>query len=89
MTGRDMVEKRRILFRLEGCPYCIRAEQALDKAGVLYEKIEVSRNDRSVVQLLSGQPTVPVMVEVVGCKNQDDDIIAYIEELRVTSAART
>ena len=84
-----MTEKRRILFRIEGCPYCIRAEQALDKAGIVYEKVEVSPSDRSVVQLLSGQPTVPVMVEVVGCKSQDDDIIAYIEELRVVNAART
>lgn len=77
-----MTEKRRILFRIEGCPYCVRAEQALDKAGISYEKIEVSPGDRSVVQLLSGQPTVPIMVEVIGCASQDDDIIAHIEELR-------
>lgn len=82
MRERGMSEKCRILFRIEGCPYCIRAEQALDEAGVVYEKVEVPRNDRAVVQLLSGQPTVPVLVEVVGCKNQDDDIIAYIEQLR-------
>jgi glutaredoxin len=83
-----MADKRRILLRIAGCPYCIRAEQALDNAGVTYEKIEVSPSDRSVVQLLSGQPTVPVLVEVVGCKDQDDDIIAYIEELRASSEAQ-
>ncbi len=83
-----MTDKRRILFRMEGCPYCVRAEQALDEAGVVFEKIEVSPGDRSVVQLLSGQPTVPVMVEVVGCANQDDDIIAYCEELKLLGKAQ-
>lgn len=82
-----MTDKRRILFRMEGCPYCVRAEQALDKAGETYEKVEVSPHDRSLVQLLSGQPTVPILVEVVGCANQDDDIIAYCEELRLHSKA--
>lgn len=73
---------------MEGCPYCVRAEQALDKAGVPYEKIEVSPRDRSIVQLLSGQPTVPVMVEVVGCANQDDEIVAYCEELKLLGKAQ-
>lgn len=74
-----MKEKRTLLFRLEGCPYCKKAESALDEASVAYEKIEIDRNDRSVVQLLSGQPSVPILVEVTGCKDQDDDIIAWIE----------
>ncbi len=75
------MKKRRILFRLEGCPYCVRAEAALDKAKVAYEKVSINSSDRSVVTLLSGQPSVPVMVEVIGCDSQDDDIIEYIEEL--------
>lgn len=73
--------KRRLLFRIEGCPYCERVEQALDSARVKYEKVEVDRGDRSVVQLLSGQPTVPVLVEVIGCDAQDDDIIEAIPNL--------
>lgn len=73
--------KRRLLLRIEGCPFCIRAEEALDAANIVYEKIEVDRRDRSIVQILSGQPTVPVLVEVIGCDNQDDDIIAYIKTL--------
>jgi glutaredoxin len=77
-----MSAKRRILLRIEGCPYCIRAEEALDASGIVYEKVEVDRRDRSIVQTLSGQPTVPVLVEVIGCENQDDDIVAYIESLR-------
>lgn len=77
-----MPTKRKLLLRIEGCPFCIRAEEALDAAGVTYEKIEVDRRDRSIVQILSGQPTVPVLVEVIGSENQDDDIVAYIETLK-------
>ena len=76
------VKKKRILFRLATCPYCKKAEEALDQAKIQYEKIEIDRNDRSFVQMLSGQPSVPVLVEVIGCDNQDDDIIEYIKELK-------
>lgn len=77
-----MPTKRKLLLRIEGCPFCIRAEEALGAAGVAYEKIEIDGRDRSMVQILSGQPTVPVLVEVIGSENQDDDIVAYIETLK-------
>lgn len=76
------MKKRRLLFRLEGCPYCVRAEKALDSAKIEYERVEVDPSDRAVVKLLSGQPTVPVLVEVVGSESQDDDILEYISELK-------
>ncbi len=75
-------KKERFLFRIKGCPYCQRAEAALDEAKISYKKIEVQNPDRAVVQLLSGQPTVPVLVEVVGSKSQDDDILEYIAYLK-------
>ena len=78
----EKAPKRRLLFSLEACPYCDRAEKALDEAGIEYERIQTPVADRSVIKLLSGQPTVPVLVEVIGCNEQDDDIIEYIEELK-------
>jgi glutaredoxin len=77
-----MSAKRRILFRIASCPFCKRAEEELQKAGVAYEIVNVDPHDRSVVQLLSGQPSVPILVDVVGCDQQDDDIVSYIDELR-------
>ena len=74
-----MSEEKLILFRLEGCPYCAKAEAELDKRKVKYEKVEVG-SDRSMVEFLSGQPTVPILVKVIGSKNQDDDIIEYLGE---------
>jgi len=78
-----MSPKRRLLLRIEGCPFCVRAEQALDEAGIVYEKLDINPADRSLVMTLSGQRTVPVLVEVVGCEGQDDDIIAHIPSLKI------
>jgi len=75
-----MVNKELVLLRLEGCPYCKHAEEELDKRKVKYRKIEIDRNDRSMVEALSGQPTVPILVEVIGSKDQDDDIVKWLEE---------
>lgn len=75
-------KRRRLLYSLEACPYCERAEAALDAAGIEYERIQTPVADRSVIRELSGQPTVPILVEVIGCHEQDDDIIEYIDELK-------
>ncbi len=76
------MKKRRLLLRIEGCPYCKNAEEALNKAGISYKKLNIDKNDRSIVIALSGQRTVPILVEVVGSENQDDDIIAAIPTLK-------
>jgi len=53
----------------------------MDKKGIKYRKIEVppSREDRKTVMKLSGQPTVPVLIQVIGSDNQDDEIIEFFE----------
>lgn len=76
-----MEEKRLVLFRLEGCPYCKRAEEALKEKGIKYKKIEVppEKSERKMLKEVSGQDSVPVLVEVIGAKDQDDDIIEWLE----------
>jgi len=76
-----MAEKDLVLFRLEGCPYCKRAEDALRKKGIKYRKIEVmpEKSKREILKKVSGQDSVPVLVEVIGAKNQDDDIIEWLK----------
>jgi glutaredoxin len=83
-----MSSKRRLLLRIEGCPYCVRAERALDEAGISYEKLDIDPADRSLVMTLSGQRTVPVLIEVVGCESQDDDIIDHIPALKAAASPR-
>ena len=75
------MEKRLVLFRLEGCPYCKKAEKALDSKGLKYKKIEVpsSKAERTLLKQLSGQDSVPVLLDVIGSKSQDDDILEWLE----------
>ena len=75
-----MAKRKFVLLRLEGCPYCERVEKELEKRGIEYKKITIESSDRSLVEMLSGQPSVPVLLEVIGCENQDDDIIEYLDE---------
>ncbi|MBI4158658.1 glutaredoxin [Candidatus Woesearchaeota archaeon] len=77
-----MVHKELVLFRLEGCPYCRKAEEALKNKGVKYKKIEVmpAHEDRKILKQISGQTSVPVLLQVIGAKDQDDEIIQLLEE---------
>ena len=77
-----MVKKDLVLFRLEGCPYCKKAEDALDDKGVSYRKIEVPGDhaERKTLKKISGQTSVPVLLQVIGAENQDDEIIELLEE---------
>lgn len=75
------MEKNLVLFRLEGCPYCEKAEEALDAKGIKYKKIEVPgpKSERKTLIELSGQNSVPVLLDVIGSKDQDDDILEWLE----------
>ncbi len=77
-----MVKKDLVLFRLEGCPYCRKAEEVLKKKGIVYKKIEVmpAHEDRKMLKQVSGQTSVPVLLQVIGVKDQDDEIIQLLEE---------
>ncbi len=77
-----MEEKRLILFTLERCSFSKRAEEALNAKGIKYKKIELpeSPNERTILKQLSGQTSAPILVEVIGSKDQDDDIIEWIKK---------
>ena len=73
-------EQKLKLIQIPSCPYCKNARTALDKAGIKYEILDIDPNDRSLVVALSGQPSVPILVEVTGCNEQDDDIVNWMNE---------
>ena len=77
-----MVHKELVLFCLEGCPYCKKAEDALNKKKLKYKKIEVmpAHEDRKILKQISGQTSVPVLLQGIGAKDQDDEIIQLLEE---------
>ena len=73
--------KKLVMFVLEGCPYCKKAKDALDAKGIKYEEIQVPgpKDQRTVLKQISGQDSVPVLLEVIGAENQDDDILNWLE----------
>ncbi|ELZ49352.1 glutaredoxin [Halorubrum coriense DSM 10284] len=53
------------LYALDGCPWCEKAADALDDAGVAYETewVDALHSDRNEVKRVSGQRGVPVLVD--------------------------
>ena len=60
----------------------MKAEEAMDKKGIKYRKIEVpvDHTERKTLKKISGQTSVPVLLQVIGAENQDDEIIELLEE---------
>lgn len=70
------------LYHLEGCPYCSMVTEKLDALGLRYEKIEVPgwRGARKEVFEVSGQYTVPVLVDGDQVFDDEETILPYLEE---------
>jgi glutaredoxin 3 len=72
------------VYYLEGCPYCKKVEDKLEKMDLPFSKISVpsDHSKRDKVRKLSGQTSVPVINdpnnEIEGM-NESSDIINYLE----------
>ena len=55
---------------------------SLKKNNINYRKILVppNREERHLLRDLSGQSSVPVLIEVIETENQDDDIIKWVKK---------
>lgn len=55
----------RTLYRLEGCPYCVRVVDKLDELDLEYHSIwvEAKHSRRNRVKEVSGQRQTPVLVD--------------------------
>jgi glutathione S-transferase len=69
------------LYNLERCPYCKLVRDKLDAMGLAYEKIEVpaERPARQEVFAVSGQWTVPVLVDGDVMLDDEEKILPYLE----------
>ncbi|WP_227376791.1 glutaredoxin family protein [Haladaptatus halobius] len=72
------------LYSLDGCPYCEKAHDALDDAGVEYETkwVEALHSKRNEVKRVSGQRGVPVLVDENRgvTMAESDNIVEYVEQ---------
>ena len=69
------------LFNIDGCGYCGMVRNVLAQMDINYEKIDVpwSHNQRKEVYEVSGQTTVPVLVDGDIILSDEFEIIDYLK----------
>ena len=70
------------LYNIDGCGYCAIVRNQLSQMGIKYEKINVpwSHSERKEVYEVSGQTTVPVLVDGDVILADEYEIIDYLNK---------
>ena len=70
------------LYNIDGCSYCAMVRNVLDRMDIDYEKIDVSWShpERKEVYEVSGQTTVPVLVDGDTILSDEYEIIDYLNK---------
>ncbi len=78
-----------VLYQAEWCGYCARVRAKLTDLLLDYKVVNVppSHALRTVVREVSGQTSIPVMVDGDVVLDDDDDIIPYLEKTYGQKAA--
>jgi len=71
-----------VLYQAEWCPYCARVRKKLTDLLLDHKIVNVPRDhaSREEVVKISGQTSIPVMVDGEVILDDDDDIIPYLEQ---------
>jgi glutaredoxin 3 len=71
-----------VLYQAEWCPYCARVRAKLTDLLLDYKTVNVPRShaERKEVLEVSGQTSIPVLVDGDVVLDDDDDIIPYLEK---------
>jgi len=69
------------LYNIDGCGYCAMVRSVLQELNLEYEKIDVpwSHCEREEVYQVSGQYTVPVLVDGTAVMDDEYEIIHYLK----------
>ncbi len=80
-----------VLYQAEWCPYCARVRSKLTDLLLDHKVVNVPRShaERHEVQQVSGQTSIPVLVDGDVTLDDDDTIIPYLEEKYGKTAAAT
>jgi len=70
------------LYNIDGCGYCSMVREVLAQMSLEYEKIDVpwSHQQRKEVHEVSGQSTVPVLVDGEIVLDDEYEIIDYLKK---------
>ena len=79
-----------VLYQAEWCPYCARVRSKLTDLLLDHKIVNVPRShgERHEVRAVSGQTSIPVLVDGETILDDDDDIIPYLEKKFGATAAR-
>jgi glutaredoxin 3 len=81
--GKTMGRKTEIvLYQAEWCPYCVRVRKKLTDLLLDYTNVNVphSHAERDEVKAVSGQTSIPVLVDGDVILDDDDTIIPYLDK---------
>lgn len=83
-------ESMMTLYQFESCPYCKMVRQKLSDLEMTYVSVCVPRDQsqRGEVLRVSGQPTVPVLVDGDVVLTDENDILHYLERNYVLGGQR-
>lgn len=78
-----------VLYQAEWCAYCVRVRQKLTDLLLDYRIVNVphSHAQRHEVKEVSGQTSIPVLVDGEVVLDDDDDILPYLEKKYGRAAA--
>jgi glutathione S-transferase len=79
-----------VLYQAEWCPYCVRVRKKLTDLLLDYQNVNVphSHAERDEVKAVSGQTSIPVLVDGDVILDDDDTIIPYLEKKYGAGAAK-
>lgn len=77
------------LYALDGCPYCEKVHDALEEYGIEYDTrwVEAMHSERDEVKRVSGQRSVPVLVDDQRgvTMAESEKILQYVERTLVNT----
>ena len=76
------------LYNIDGCGYCAMVREVLTQMSLDYEKIDVPwpHHQRQEVHEISGQTTVPVLVDGDTILSDEYEIIDYLKKTYTVSS---
>ena len=71
-----------VLYQAEWCPYCARVRAKMTELLLDYRNVNVPRphGERGEVHAVSGQSSIPVLVDGDVVLADDDDILPYLDQ---------
>lgn len=68
------------LYQFESCPYCKQVREKLSTLQITYVNVPRDKSQRHEVVRVSGQPSVPVLVDGDTVLDDEERILPYLQQ---------